>query len=69
MPKTTKKVSAKSKAVKKVSKKTVKKVVSAKVASTPQVKTAFSQEFTDALLVIFGAGMMLFAYVIFKLYG
>jgi hypothetical protein len=72
MPKAKKKVA-------KTTKKTVKKSVARKSApkkamamTAPMMKKSggtFSQEFTNALLVIFGAGMVLFAYVIFKIYG
>lgn len=69
MPKTKKKVTTKKKATtKKVAKKTT---VSrpAVTVSTPKSTATFSQEFTNTMLVIFGAGMVLFAYVLIRVYG
>lgn len=71
MPKTKKKkVPVKKTVAKKVApKKTVKAVKTVRAAVAKKPTSSFSPEFTNALLVIFGAGMVLFAYVIFKVYG
>lgn len=57
---------------KKASKKTVRKVgknMPAKIMKSAPAKTgSFSQDFTNALLVVFGMGMVLFAYVIYTFY-
>lgn len=48
-------------------KKTVGKTKKAPVAPVKKAES-FSQDFTNALLVMFAVGMMLFAYVIYTLY-
>lgn len=71
MPKT-KKTVKKTKTVKKrvVSKKKPTVRVSKVKSVEPKMASgSFSPEFTNSLLVIFGMGMVLFAYVLFRVYG